>query len=61
MFGSNEKCCCCVPRESETMLHIKYSQHITQLQVELERAKRTIEDLAETNKCLSRNYQRPTK
>lgn len=55
MFGDKEKCCCCcVPRESETMLHIKYTQRIMELQTELDRANRTVQDLAETNKHLSR-------
>lgn len=54
MFGDKEKCCCCPPRESETMLHIKYTQQVMQLQAKLEKAERTIADLAETNKHLSR-------
>jgi len=58
MFGDKEKCCCCVPRESETMLHIKYSQRINKLEAELYEANRIIKDLAETNKHLSRAAER---
>lgn len=60
MFGEKDKCCCCAPRESEVMLTIKYTQRIMQLEAELDRANRTIQDLAETNKHLSRPRTKPT-
>lgn len=54
MFGEKDKCCCCPPRESETMIHIKYSQEIMRLKHEIDKANDVIADLAETNKHLSR-------
>lgn len=54
MFGEKEKCCCCPPRESEVAIHIKYVTRLNELEAKLDKAERTIADLAETNKHLSR-------
>jgi hypothetical protein len=59
MFGDREKCCCCPPRESEVMLHVRYTEKIIRLEAELERVKRIIADLTETNKHLSRQLVKP--
>ncbi len=61
MFGCKNKClcyeCCNAPsaREMSTaIIHAEYAQKIMRLEYQLEEAKRTIQDLAETNKHLSR-------
>lgn len=54
MFGEKEKCCCCQPRINDFTLQIQYAQKINELKYQLDKANRTIADLAETNKYLSR-------
>lgn len=57
MFGDKEKCCCCVPSESQAMIHLKYAEQIMRLQTELHDARRAIRDLSEMNKILSRTIK----
>lgn len=67
MFGCKNKClcyeCCRPPVDnnmSTAMIHIQYAQKIVQLESELYDAKRTIQELAETNKHLSKVLNRKT-
>lgn len=57
MFGEKDKCCC-QPPVSQTLIHMEYTQKIYRLEAELYEARRTIQDLAETNKHLSRAINR---